>query len=276
PPKCEQTAVLIEKTKDVAPVAMAPVEESRSICKYWMTDNSVHGYLCQNLHSWFYGDEFTTLAKLHEHKKVVTGIALPSGSDKLYSSSTDGTVRVWDCNWPLWQWIFSVVKHAVKAWNIQTGAHVTFDGPKGQVLSVNVGNDILLAGAEDGAIYSLRCNCDPKAESPFEPVAALSGHTKPVVYCYWMLQDALFWCTMTLNGHTDEMTSLICWEDYLLSSSSDCTPHQSMSGCALRRKLWKWHTLTLREILYGMTEAEAKPIWFCSCKDKSVRIMICL
>ncbi|RYR59682.1 hypothetical protein Ahy_A05g025600 [Arachis hypogaea] len=178
-----------------------------------MTDNSVHGYLCQNLHSWFYGDEFTTLAKLHEHKKVVTGIALPSGSDKLYSSSTDGTVR---------------------AWNIQTGAHVTFDGPKGQVLSVNVGNDILLAGAEDGAIYSLRCNCDPKAESPFEPVAALSGHTKP--------------CTMTLNGHTDEMTSLICWEDYLLSSSSDCTPHQSMSGCALRRKLWKWHTLTLREM----------------------------
>lgn len=29
--------------------------------------------------------------------QAVSGIALPSGSDKLYSGSTDGTVRVWDC-----------------------------------------------------------------------------------------------------------------------------------------------------------------------------------
>lgn len=30
-------------------------------------------------------------------KQVVTWIALPSGSDKLYSGSTDKIVRVWDC-----------------------------------------------------------------------------------------------------------------------------------------------------------------------------------
>ncbi|XLU57239.1 hypothetical protein S245_051887, partial [Arachis hypogaea] len=175
PENCAIKAVCLlshPSTEDVAPVAMAPMEKSHNICKYWMTDNSVHGYLCQNLHSWFYGDEFTTLAKLHEHKTVVTRIILPSGLDKLYSGSTDGTV-----------W----------AWNIQTSAHVTFDGPKGQVISMNVGNDILLAGAEDGVIYALRCNYDPKAESPFKLVAALSGHTKPVVCCYWMLQDTLFW-----------------------------------------------------------------------------------
>lgn len=29
--------------------------------------------------------------------QVVTGIALPSGSDKLYTGSQDETVRVWDC-----------------------------------------------------------------------------------------------------------------------------------------------------------------------------------
>ena len=28
-------------------------------------------------------------------------------------------------------------------------------------------------------------------------------------------------CTMTLNDHTDAVTSLICWDQYLLSSSSD-------------------------------------------------------
>ena len=30
-------------------------------------------------------------------EQVVSGIALPSGSDKLYTGSTDETVRVWDC-----------------------------------------------------------------------------------------------------------------------------------------------------------------------------------
>ncbi|MED6210344.1 hypothetical protein PIB30_063248, partial [Stylosanthes scabra] len=69
---CDQKSSLIEKTADVedaATVAIAPVEKSRSICKYWMTDNCVHGDLCPNLHSWFYGDGFSPLAKLHEHNK---------------------------------------------------------------------------------------------------------------------------------------------------------------------------------------------------------------
>lgn len=30
-------------------------------------------------------------------RQAVTGITLPSGSDKLYSGSEDETVRVWDC-----------------------------------------------------------------------------------------------------------------------------------------------------------------------------------
>ncbi|XLR10150.1 hypothetical protein S83_038088 [Arachis hypogaea] len=75
PTQCEQKAISIEKTEsveEVATVAKSPMEKSCSICKYWMTDNCVHGDLCQSLHSWFYGDGFTTLAKLHEHKMVVT------------------------------------------------------------------------------------------------------------------------------------------------------------------------------------------------------------
>ncbi|MED6214887.1 hypothetical protein PIB30_107772, partial [Stylosanthes scabra] len=173
---------------------------------------------------------------------VVTGIALPAGSNKLYSSSIDGTVRAWDCNTGRCvnfinldsevtslisegPWIFAGLKNSVKAWNIQTGADVTLDGPKGQILSLNFGNDILLAGAEDGVIYAWRGSSDPKAEFAFELVATLSGHTKPVVClaigCYKMLYSGSMdhsikvWdldtleCTMTLNGHTNTVTSLM-------------------------------------------------------------------
>lgn len=28
---------------------------------------------------------------------------------------------------------------------------------------------------------------------------------------------------MTLNAHTDEVTSLLCWDNFLLSGSLDCT-----------------------------------------------------
>ncbi|XLS91725.1 hypothetical protein HN51_067733, partial [Arachis hypogaea] len=204
PSKCEQKAVLIEKTADVEDVA--------------------------------------TVAKA----SAITGIALAAGSDKLISGSTDGTVRTWDCNTGRCvnmihlnsevtslisegPWIFARVKNAVKAWNIQMGADVTLDGPKGQVLSLNVGNDILLAGAEDGVIYAWRCSF----ESPFKMVTTLSGYSKPVVClaigCHKMLYSGSMdhsikvWdldtlqCTITLNGHTDVVTSLICWDNYLLS-----------------------------------------------------------
>jgi WD40 repeat protein len=30
-------------------------------------------------------------------QQLITGMAIPKGSDKLYTGSTDGTVRTWDC-----------------------------------------------------------------------------------------------------------------------------------------------------------------------------------
>ena len=30
--------------------------------------------------------------------QIVSGIRIPDGSDKLFSSNTDGTLRVWDCH----------------------------------------------------------------------------------------------------------------------------------------------------------------------------------
>ncbi|KAI5022144.1 hypothetical protein ZWY2020_058874 [Hordeum vulgare] len=39
---------------------------------------------------------FAFLCALAGHKEAITGISMPMGSDKLYSGSADGSVRVWD------------------------------------------------------------------------------------------------------------------------------------------------------------------------------------
>ncbi|XP_058725824.1 zinc finger CCCH domain-containing protein 48-like [Vicia villosa] len=177
PPKCNTKTLFIRKIgdekslpkdatigDDIEKTQIAKVSP-KHVCKYWMNGDCVRGEHCRNLHSWFYGDGFATLVKLQGHKKLVTGIALPHGSNKLYSSSTDGTLRTWDCvtgqctnltnlgaeatslisEGP---WIFVGLPNIVKAWNMQTASHLTLDGPKGRVLAMVVGNDTLLAGAE--------------------------------------------------------------------------------------------------------------------------------
>ncbi|XP_058735039.1 zinc finger CCCH domain-containing protein 48-like [Vicia villosa] len=316
PPRHETESLLNRKTEDEKshPKDATIGDDSKKtqvakvspkqVCKYWMNGDCVRGEHCQNLHSWFYGDGFATLAKLQGHKKLVTGIGLPHGSNKLYSGSTDGTLRTWDCvtgqctnlmnlgaeatslisEGP---WIFVGLHNIVKAWNTQTASHLTLDGPKGRVLSMVVGNDTLLAGAEDGVISAWRGSS--KSESPFELVASLRGHTKSVVClavgCNKMLysgskdQSIKVWdldtfeCKMTLNAHTDEVTSLICWDNFLLSGSSDCTI-----------KVWYKTVEDTLEVAYshnvengvvalsGMTDPENKPILFCSTSDNSVRL----
>lgn len=47
----------------------------------------------------------------------------------------------------------------VKAWNTQTASQFTLDGPKGRVLSMTVGNDTLLAGAEVTTTHTLVYGC---------------------------------------------------------------------------------------------------------------------
>ncbi|KAL5158455.1 Zinc finger CCCH domain-containing protein 48 [Glycine soja] len=288
---------------DATRVAKAFKKSSPRICKYWINNNCVHGEQCLYLHSWFRGDGFSTVTKLQEHKKVITGIALPVGSDKLYSGSTDGTVRIWDCHTGQCakvinlgaevtslisegSWIFVGLQNAVKAWNIQTMSEFTLDGPKGRVRAMTVGNNTLFAGAEDGVIFAWRGSS--KADSPFELVASLTGHTKAVVclavgckmlYSGSMDQSIKVWdmdtlqCTMTLNDHTDAVTSLICWDQYLLSSSSDRTI--KVWACIEAGSLEVIYTHTEENgvvSLFGMPDAEGKPILFSSCRDNSVHM----
>ncbi|KAK1394808.1 putative G-protein beta WD-40 repeat-containing protein [Heracleum sosnowskyi] len=91
---CDVTQIAqTSETKDVL-----KRQNKKQLCKYWVTGNCVYGDQCKNLHSWYYGDGFTMLAKLNGHTKAVTGIALPSGSDMLYSVSKDKSMRVWNCH----------------------------------------------------------------------------------------------------------------------------------------------------------------------------------
>jgi len=61
----------IRDDRDATKVDEVSQKPSPSICKYWVNDSCVHGDQCQNLHSWFYGDGFSSIAKLEGHKKVL-------------------------------------------------------------------------------------------------------------------------------------------------------------------------------------------------------------
>ncbi|KAI9126012.1 hypothetical protein K1719_003430 [Acacia pycnantha] len=272
------------------------------ICKHWMNGNCVYGDRCWNLHSWFHGEHVSVLTRLNQHKTIVTGITLPVGSDKLFSCSTDGTLRTWDCHTgqcvnvknlgdearcliSMGPWVIAGTRNAIKAWNIQTDTEVTLDGPKGHVLSMFVCNDTLFAGAMDGVIYAWRPSSE--ANFPFKPLAMLNGHSKAVVCLTGGRGDRLYsgsvdhsikvWdlntlqCMMTLKGHTDVVTSLICWDQYLLSSSMDGTV-----------KVWGATKKETLEVVYthnekngvvrmnGMIDAKGKHTLFCSCSNHSV------
>ncbi|MFS7914851.1 putative transcription factor WD40-like family [Helianthus anomalus] len=46
----------------------------------------------------------------------------------------------------------------VEAWNVQTSAELSLNGPVGQVYSLVVGNDLLFVGTQDGSILAWKYN----------------------------------------------------------------------------------------------------------------------
>ncbi|KAJ8552725.1 hypothetical protein K7X08_020118 [Anisodus acutangulus] len=279
----------------------AVVRKTEKVCNYWVKGNCTYGNTCRYLHSWTTGDCFTLLTQLEGDQKVVTGIAFPSGSDKLYSGSTDKTVRVWDCQsgqcagvvnfdgevgcmLSEGPWIFVGITNLVKAWNTQTGTDLSLNGPVGQVYALVVGNDMLLAGTEDG-ILAWKYN---GSTNNFDPITALTGHTHHVVSLVvganrlysgsmdnsirvWNLETLL--CLQILTDHTSVVMSVLCWDQFLLSCSLDKTI-----------KVWAANESGNLEVTYthqeergllalcGMHDAEAKPVLLCSCNDNTIRV----
>ncbi|KAA3455854.1 zinc finger CCCH domain-containing protein 48-like [Gossypium australe] len=278
------------------------VRKTEKVCNYWVQGNCNYGDKCRFLHSWSLGECFTLLNHLDGHQKVVTGIALPAGMDKLYTGSKDETVRAWDTNTGQCMgvinlggevgcmisegpWLFVGIPNVVKAWNTQTNQELSLSGPVGQVYTMVVGNDLLFAGTQDGTILAWKFNA---VTNNFEPAASLKGHTLAVVslvvganrlYSGSMDHSIKAWsletlqCLQTLTEHTNVVMSLLCWEQFLLSCSLDQTIKVWVATESGNLEVTYTHKeehglLNLR----GMPDSESKPVLMCSCNDNSVRL----
>ncbi|KAF8034119.1 hypothetical protein BT93_C0407 [Corymbia citriodora subsp. variegata] len=203
-----------------------PQKPREKVCRYWILGNCVKGDACPFLHLWFHGVDFAMLAKLEAHKKGISGIAIPSGSTKLFSGSKDGTVRIWDCHTGLCDqvinlggevgcftcegpWVFVGLPNIVKAWNIQNGASYDISGPVGQVHALEVANNMLFAGAQDGAI--LVCKEGSEAD-PFQMAAPLRGHTQGVV-SLTIGRDRLYSGSIDLTIRVWDLNTLECVQE---------------------------------------------------------------
>ncbi|XP_022885598.1 zinc finger CCCH domain-containing protein 48-like isoform X2 [Olea europaea var. sylvestris] len=298
---CRQT---MQKTAEAVESDSKSVQKTLpKLCKYWVTDNCVHGDKCKDVHSWFCGSGFTMMTKLEGHTKNITGIALPSGSDKLYSVSKDRTLRIWDCNSGQCAgavdldgevgclisegpWLFAGLPNAIKGWNFQAQTEHSLSEPVGRVYSMVVDNNMLFAGTEDGTILAWKWGTETNIP---KLAAKMKGHNGAVCSLLVGANNRLYsgsidntirvWdlqtlhCIQTLHGHTGDVTSVICWDRYLISASVDNTI-----------KVWAATEVGNLEVVYelkeecgvaalsGMTDAEAQPILFCSYNDNTVRI----
>ncbi|CAL4884663.1 unnamed protein product [Urochloa decumbens] len=242
-------------------------------CKYFLAGECSYGDRCRYPHSYCISDSITMLTLLKGHDKSVTGIALPTGwSDKLYSGSKDGTVRMWDCQ-------------TGQVWNMQTSAEMNLTGPTGQVYALAVASELLFAATQDGRILAWRFSA---ATNCFEPAASLDGHKLAVVslivggmrlYSASMDKTIRVWdlatlqCVQTLSDHTDVVMSVLCWDQFLLSCSLD----QTIKVWAATESGNLEVTYTHKEeqgalALSGMPDAQSKPVLLCSLNDNTVRL----
>ncbi|KAL9688661.1 hypothetical protein QQ045_033084 [Rhodiola kirilowii] len=275
------------------------------VCKFWMNDRCVYGERCRFKHSCVLGESVTRIAQLRGHKKGVSGIAFSSCSDKLFTGSSDGMLRVWDSNTGNCDdkdvfnmgaevgclisegpWVLIGVLNAIWAWNIETSLTFNLAGPIGQVHAMAVANDTIFAACQDGDILVYK----PCPETnTFKLAAKLSGHTKAAVslivrgtrvYSGSADNTIRIWdidtlqCIETLSGHSGAVTSILCWDAHLLSGSLDGTI-----------KVWAFNEGGKIEEVYSYNEqgsvlalngiirgTDGKNILLVSCQDSSVHL----
>ncbi|KAJ0634327.1 putative transcription factor C3H family [Helianthus annuus] len=199
-------------------------------------------------------------------------------------------------------WIFAGLRDMIKAWNRETQNAVVIRASGGMVNAITMFEDVLFAGTEDGTVLSWKST----SKSSFsDESTSLKGHTGSVlsliigakklfsgsadctirvkIVSTFLLIVVPFslkvWdvesleCKHVLNGHSGDVTSVICWDQYLFSGSLDKTI-----------KVWGATASGNIEEVYrhdaddgvlafcGMHDSEEKPILLCSCKDDGVCI----
>ncbi|GKV08060.1 hypothetical protein SLEP1_g19746 [Rubroshorea leprosula] len=232
-----ETPTKAETTKTVAIKKVAPIKEESPSKAETTGTTAIESF----------SGPFGSLANLQGHKKDVTGIVLPTGSDKLFTSSSDGTMCIWNCNTgecvasgnlggeigcliSEGTWVFAGLKNLIKAWNVANnsgGEPICLNHCLGQVYSMEADEDLLYAGTQEGSIL----------------------------------------------GHSGYVTSLLCWDVVLFTSSLDkivnawayedgelkvVHSHQEEDGVVKLSGLQK--------------DAETDPTLFCCLKDNSVRL----
>ncbi|KAM7266710.1 hypothetical protein ACFE04_004607 [Oxalis oulophora] len=280
----------------------ATVKKMDKICHFWVQGNCNYKESCRYLHSWSIGEGFSLLTQLDGHQNVISGVALPSGSDKLYTGSKDETVRAWDCGSGQCMgvlnlggevgcmisegpWIFVGTPNSVKAWNFQSNIDMNLSGPVGQVYAMVVGNGMLFAGTQDGSILAWKFDA---ATNAFHAVTSLQGHTLGVVTLVvganrlcsgsmdktikvWNLET--FQCMQTLTDHSSVVMCLLFWDQFLLSCSLDKTIKIWVTSESGNMEVTYTHNEEQGVItICGMLDLEGKPVLLSSCNDNSVRL----
>ncbi|GLT27084.1 hypothetical protein SLA2020_021120 [Shorea laevis] len=300
-PIIKETPTKAETTETAAIKKVAPTEkETPTKAETTETSASVAETAIES-----FSGAFSSLANLQGHKKDVTGIVLPTGSDNLFTSSSDGIMCIWNCNTgecvasghlggeigcliSEGTWIFAGLKNLIKAWNVANnsgGEPICLNHSMGQVYSMEADEDLLYAGTQEGSILVWRGSCEA---TPFKLVASLKGHSKGVLclaigrgilYSGAMDHTARVWdpknfqCLNVLKGHSGYVTSLLCWDVVLLTSSLDKTVNA-----------WAYEDGELKVVhshqeedgvikLSGLQQdAGTDPTLFCCLKDNSVRL----
>ncbi|KAL6312258.1 hypothetical protein AAG906_022014 [Vitis piasezkii] len=238
------------------------------VCKYWLHGNCVEADKCQYLHSWFKGHGVFKLAELNGHIKAISGIVLPSGSEKLYTASRDGYIRVWDCHTgqcdgvvnlggeigsliSAGPWVFAGIKDVVKLGKFMLWWWIMICSSQGQRMALYMhGNPIrkpmLLSWLQH-----------------WEATIVLWFRSQLVV-------EAIFW----FHGQYNKIVmSLVCWGPYLISCSLDQTIKVWFATEAGDLEVTYTHNEEHGVLaLFGMVDSEGKPILLCSCNDNSVRL----
>ncbi|MBA0570317.1 hypothetical protein Golob_003993, partial [Gossypium lobatum] len=183
-----------------------------TVRKCWMSGHFYKGDKCWYSHYWSRGDGFAMLAKLEGHKKLfflrsfdfgaIKGISLPSGHDKLYSGSSDGTARIWDGHTGKCLHFIDLGDEAGSlitegswcslALNIHSALELNLKGPVGQVSAMIVAGDMLIATAQNCGIIAWRASCETDS---FQLAASMEGHNG-AVSCLAVAcgrQNVIFW-----------------------------------------------------------------------------------